>query len=86
MFLRVRIDTANLQARLSGMLGHPTDQAEVEAWLAEHGIRSLGPLSPFDFWASEDRLEALGPWEILERAPLLDLPPLDEPQQGISPS
>jgi hypothetical protein len=71
---RARIDVENLKVRLSRGMGVELADAEVVAWLGMVGIRREYPLSPLCWVGSEDALDVLRPWEILERLPVLILP------------
>ena len=66
--LKVKVDIENLRARLSQQTGGtPLQPADVAAWLSEHQFRS----SRADDWIADDEaLEALRPWEVLQRLPL----------------
>ena len=70
MRFRVHIDVANLQVRLSRTLGRSLGKAEVSAWLAGQGFERSPSRIAQEWIAGEQSLEALKPWEILDRFPM----------------
>lgn len=69
--IKVKVDVENLRARLSQQTGGmPLGPADVAAWLSEHRFRSSAPRPADDWIVDDEALEALRPWEVLQRLPL----------------